>query len=125
MLVRRSPCLLFALCLAASGALADTLPLPANLTPFTSADGEKLLFESNALEAYFPLSIHFVTQRTQAYCGFASMVMVLNAFGPRRSTRKFCRSFLEDVYNRGRLHSALGYKPPVEFEAELRKLETV
>ena len=34
-------------------------------------------------------------------------------------------AFLEIVYNRGRLHSALGYKPPVEFEAELRQLEIV
>ncbi len=34
-------------------------------------------------------------------------------------------AFLENVYNRGRLHSALGYKPPIEFEAELRQLETV
>jgi putative transposase len=33
--------------------------------------------------------------------------------------------FLEIVYNQGRLHSALGYKPPVEFESELRKLQTV
>ncbi len=34
-------------------------------------------------------------------------------------------AFLENVYNRARLHSALGYKPPVEFEAELRQCETV
>ncbi|MFY9969560.1 MAG: integrase core domain-containing protein [Roseiarcus sp.] len=34
-------------------------------------------------------------------------------------------AFLENVYNRGRLHSALGYKPPAEFEAELRQTETV
>jgi putative transposase len=29
--------------------------------------------------------------------------------------------FIEDVYNTDRLHSSLGYKPPLEFEAELRQ----
>jgi len=28
--------------------------------------------------------------------------------------------FLEDYYNRRRLHSALGYRPPEEFEQELK-----
>mgnify|MGYP001229771420 CR=1 FL=1 len=29
--------------------------------------------------------------------------------------------FLEDVYNRQRLHSALNYRPPVEFEVQMRQ----
>ncbi len=35
--------------------------------------------------------------------------------------RRKIGAFIEDVYNKKRLHSALSYKPPVEFEAEFRR----
>ena len=65
--------------LSVAGAHADTLPLPQNLTGFSTHDGEADFAESDAREAYFPLASNFLTQKTQAYCGVASIVMVLNA----------------------------------------------
>lgn len=44
-----------------------------------SAEGERLLFDSHARTDFIPLSIHFETQQNLAYCGAASMAMVLNA----------------------------------------------
>ncbi len=67
------------LCLTSGGLLAQTLPLPGNLIAFNSAEGEKLLMESKAIQDYFPLSMQMVTQKNQAYCGVASSIMVLNA----------------------------------------------
>ncbi len=69
------------LCIASGGLLAQTLPLPKNLISFNSPEGEQLLMQSKALQSYFPLSIQFVTQKNQAYCGVASLVMVLNSLG--------------------------------------------
>ncbi len=46
-----------------------------------------MLLETRALEAYFPISVTFVTQKTQAYCGVASMVMALNAIQAPAPTR--------------------------------------
>ncbi|HSM80236.1 MAG TPA: phytochelatin synthase family protein [Nodosilinea sp.] len=58
---------------------AQTLPLPEPLIPLTSAEGQILLRDSEALADFVPLTSHFVTQINQAFCGVASMVMVLNA----------------------------------------------
>jgi hypothetical protein len=69
------------LCLMTGSAAADTLPLPDALINLNSDRGARLLIESEALDAYWPLSIQFVTQKNQAYCGVASIVMVLNALG--------------------------------------------
>jgi hypothetical protein len=71
----------FVLALLTTGARADSLPLPDNLTGFSTPDGEALFAESDARAAYFPLASNFLTQKTQAYCGVASIVMVLNALG--------------------------------------------
>ena len=71
--------LVLALCLWTTGLRAQTLPLPDNLTALNSEQGEKFFFESGAHEDYFAIADNFVTQKTQAYCGVASIVMVLNA----------------------------------------------
>lgn len=70
-----------ALCIAAPLAHAETLALPPNLTDLNSDEGQKFFLESGSFTAYFPIADNFVTQKTQAYCGVASMVMVLNALG--------------------------------------------
>jgi hypothetical protein len=62
-------------------ASAEQLPLPDNLIGAATDGGEALLVGADAREAYFPLADNFVTQKTQSYCGVASMVMVLNASG--------------------------------------------
>jgi len=42
------------------------------------------------------------------------------AYASIEDARRQIGEFIDTIYNRQRLHSALGYKPPVEFEAELR-----
>lgn len=75
----RNACAPLILALLVAGAHADSLPLPGNLTGFSTHDGEAFFAESDARQAYFPLASNFVTQKTQTYCGVASIVMVLNA----------------------------------------------
>ncbi|WP_410500459.1 phytochelatin synthase family protein [Chroococcidiopsis sp. SAG 2025] len=65
--------------MAGDSVLTQTLPLPNNLISFNSETGEQLLLQSKAREDFWALSTQYVTQNTQAYCGVASIVMVLNA----------------------------------------------
>ena len=73
--------LFLGICLSSGTVIAQTLTLSPNLINFNSNEGEKLLIESQAREDFFPLSSQFVTQNNQAYCGVASIVMVLNSLG--------------------------------------------
>jgi len=72
---------LLSISLASGQAIAQTLPLAPDLIAFNSSAGAELLLESQAKQDYWNLSIQFVTQINQAYCGVASIVMVLNSMG--------------------------------------------
>jgi len=81
---------LFLPLLLATVASAQSLRPPENLVDLRSLQGEAFLLETRALEAYFPISVAFETQKNQAYCGVASMVMALNALGvPAPSSPEF------------------------------------
>jgi glutathione-S-conjugate glycine hydrolase len=58
---------------------AETLPMPEGVIAFDSPEGEALLLGAEARNDYFPLSMHFANQINPAYCGPASISMVLNA----------------------------------------------
>ncbi len=79
MLHRRPAVLTLLAVLLAGPASAETLPLPPGLIGAASDAGEALLVGAEARTAYFPLADNFVTQKTQSFCGVASMTMVFNA----------------------------------------------
>jgi hypothetical protein len=93
--------LILGTCLTAGSTIAQTLPLTPNLINFNSDEGEKLLIESKSREDFFPLSMQFVTQVNQAYCGVASIVMVLNSLGieaPESAQYKPYRVFTQENF---------------------------
>jgi hypothetical protein len=55
------------------------LPLPPAMIALDSPSGQSLFFEANDKAAYWPLSAHYETQENQAFCGIASLVMILNS----------------------------------------------
>lgn len=56
-----------------------TLTLASNLISLDSSEGNKLLAASQAKNDFPALNTQFISQSNQAYCGVASMVMVLNS----------------------------------------------
>ncbi len=60
---------------------AEPLPIDVSLVDFHTVAGRELLLGSTAKEDYLPLSTYFVTQINGAYCGVASMAIVLNSLG--------------------------------------------
>ncbi len=90
-----------ALCLLCSPGFGQTLDIPSALVSLNSDMGEKLLLDSQARQSYWNLSIQFITQKTQSYCGVASIVMVLNALGsPAPATPEYApyRVFTQDDF---------------------------
>jgi hypothetical protein len=85
----------------ATGARAETAELPARLIALDTEEGERLLVESRSRRDYFPLSEHFVAQKSQSLCGTASAVMVLNSLpipAPEVPEWAPYRSFTQDNF---------------------------
>lgn len=62
-----------------SSAGAQRLPVTGDLVALDSARGRTMLLESRSNADFFELAATLETQQTQAYCGVASAVSVLNA----------------------------------------------
>jgi len=100
---RRLSILVLGMVLLGGRTVAQTLPVAERLIELDSSLGEQWLIDSRAREDYVPLSIQFETQQNQAFCGVASMVMVLNALGieapdaPEYGRKRFTQ---ENIFNR-------------------------
>ena len=89
------------ICIAGGSVFAQNLPQTENLISFNTDEGKNLLFKSKSTEDFFPLSMQFVTQDNRAYCGVASIVMVLNSLGipaPESPRYKPYRLFTQDNF---------------------------
>ena len=74
----------------AADSAPQSLPIPVNLFELNHPVGQQRLLESDYRQAYWPLATFFETQRNQAYCSVASLVIALNALGvPRPLTSQY------------------------------------
>ncbi len=87
--------------LAAPAAMARTLALAPALVSLKSDEGVAILNRASARAPYIDLSMQFVTQKTQSFCGVASIVMVLNALdvdAPSQPEYEPYRVFTQDDF---------------------------
>jgi hypothetical protein len=61
------------------GAADADLPLPPAMIALGSPAGQTLFAQATAKQSYWPLSAHYESQENQAFCGIASLVIVLNS----------------------------------------------
>ncbi|KAF2073651.1 hypothetical protein CYY_005036 [Polysphondylium violaceum] len=76
--------------------------LPSHLVEFSSQEGKQLFkeaLENGHMEGYFSLAEQFVSQSDPAYCGLATLAMVLNALkiDPNRLWKGPWRWFADDM----------------------------
>ena len=87
--------------LLTSAAAARTLQLAPALVSLKSDEGVTILERARFKAPYVDLSMQFVTQKTQSFCGVASIVMVLNALdvdAPSQPEYEPYRVFTQDDF---------------------------
>eukprot|EP01117_Protostelium_nocturnum_P018399 TRINITY_DN7689_c0_g1_i1.p1 TRINITY_DN7689_c0_g1~~TRINITY_DN7689_c0_g1_i1.p1 ORF type:complete len:483 (-),score=128.80 TRINITY_DN7689_c0_g1_i1:199-1647(-) len=77
-------------------------PLPSHLIPFSSEEGREIFkktIQNGSMESYWSLAEQFHTQSEPAYCGLATLTMVLNALqiDPNRLWKGPWRWYNEDL----------------------------
>ena len=93
----------FALVIGLASARAERLPLADNLVDLRSSQGQQWFLEANAREAYWSLAEEFISQKNSAFCGVATLVMVLNSLEvpapPLPGTGSYESFTQENVFN--------------------------
>ena len=113
--------------LAAPAAMARTLALAPALVSLKSDEGVAILNRASARAPYIDLSMQFVTQKTQSFCGVASIGMVLNALdvdAPSQPEYEPYRVFTQDDFfneetEKVRPRALIDRRPVVEVPAPL------
>lgn len=118
--------ILLSICLNSGKEITQSLSLNQNLINLNSNHGEAYLLESDARADYLPLMLYFVSQDNLAYCGVASMVMVLNALevpAPLAPEYRTFRIFTQDnVFNNPKTEAVISAEKVTKMGMTLEQL---